>query len=312
MSSPAEFLSKLEQSHKERAPIYTVIAKVADDNGSGGQPVFIQPGLGLIADVIVVTAKLEGARLRCQVGGSIFYKTKDGAFHNEPLSPGDFVLVSMLDGEPDGQCVIIARVPNETMPEPDSVAWQTTHDRTITQAFLHKFAAAKPIFLESDGSDFFWRMVGQSAFTVKFPDGSVFSVQPNTIPKDYTDLAGLPEFPQNALDTLNGPGYQMKIKHSNGAAIIWTGRGLKLSSPNGSTYLEITDGKIVANTPVFQTTGKTFLCWRPSDTSDAPLHAALMGSIATISLKPLTPVPADMAAAQVRSSVGVFFGRGFV
>lgn len=240
----SEGVGKLEKEMDEGRPVYLAHGVIVDDDDA----IHWVKGQGLYATV-VLSGKFDGARCKCEVGGSLFSASPRGRIHSEPLASGDHVIVALVEGDPRGHAVIISRNVNASSPPTaDDVAYRGLHEVNLAKHHVDKYEVGASRFEELENGSYFMRMKGKGNWTVKFPDGSVI---------DATQ------------DPVRG-GVQIKIKHGGGACVLVSGTGVQMKSPSGGSWLQVDDaGVVIASDKVVRTQGVTMLDMKAG--ADAPV-----------------------------------------
>ncbi|MBI2391508.1 MAG: hypothetical protein HYV09_18100 [Deltaproteobacteria bacterium] len=204
-------------------------------------------GQGLYAEVVLASDPWDGATCKAAVGGSLFYATKRGRLHSEPIAAGDHVIVVLIEGDPNGHCVIISRASGAHAEPEAEVAFRGVHEINLTKHHFDKYEKGSGHLIEYEDGSVFTRLKGKGNYTVKLPDGSVI---------DATN------------DAVNG-GYQLKLKHAGGACVLVNANAVQLKSPMGTSWLQVSDKGIDLVGPYVRTKSLTFLSL-DKEVGDAP------------------------------------------
>jgi hypothetical protein len=239
-----EALDALGRKILDGAPVYLAHAVVDEIHWIEAQ--------GLYAVVTVVTDPFHGTKCKAAVGGSL-YGAWSGRFHSEPLVRGEHVLLALVEGTPEGHAVVLSRVPVQASAPPSSAVFRLVNERNLERVTFDVFGDGESWYRGLKNGSMFTRLEGEGAYTVQLPDGGLIDAT-----KD--DAQG---------------GWSIKLKTGAGATVLATATGVALRSPDGASYLEVTNAGIVAHGPIVKTEGTTLLNVKPGDVP--AVQAALFG-----------------------------------
>jgi len=194
-------------------------------------------GQGLYAEVVLATEPYDGTPCKAAVGGSLFYATKRGRVHSEPIASGDHVIVALIDGDPNGHCVILSRVPGTHAEPGEQVAYRGVNEINLSNHYFDKHEKGGSHLIEYEDGSVFTRMVGSGNWTLKLPDGSVIDAQGNPLTNSY----------------------DLKLKQSQGAAVILSAKGVQVKSPSATSWIQVDDTGVTIAGPRVVTQGITLL-----------------------------------------------------
>lgn len=199
-------------------------------------------GQGLYVEAVISGGEFDGQRVKASVGGNL-YGSFGGRFHSEPLKAGEHLLIALVEGAPDGAAVAFTRIPVEDSAPPDQAAFRTVTEANLKRFLFDVLPDGIGYSATVQNGSIYVRLIDASDFTIQTPDGGAIAV---------------------VEDKIQG-GYQIKIKHGGGAVLLVTGTGLELRSPNGKSYVQVTDAGVVLHGAKFvKTEGVTLLAMDPT------------------------------------------------
>jgi hypothetical protein len=273
--NPASAIDLLQKKILEGVPLTLSIGFVANEPDA----IRYVAGIGLYSRVTLAGGVWNAEPCDAMVAGSIFFATARGRLHSEPLSPGDPVVVALLDGRPDGVCCILSRANFAgTVPEGVEIGHRPIHEVNLSNHYFDRYPSGSDRYVDLVKGSCFVRLNEAGNATLQTPDGGTVDA---------------------VEDTVNG-GWTFKIKNAGGAVAIVSKAGVRLASPDGQTYLQVDDDGITARSPGrFKTEcGFVLLNIKPEDAPQIPARlCAYRGS-----LIPTTPV------ASIAPSKTVFIG----
>jgi len=275
MQAIADALALLEQKIRAGLPVPLSVGFIARNENA----IRYVARQGLYSRVVLSGGVWDGETCDAAVGGALFFATARGRFHSEPIAPGEAVLVALVEGDPAGAAVIVSRYSTtDAAADPEEeVGFRPVHEVNLSNHHVDRMTPGADVYVDLVRGSYFMRLQEVGDYTIRAPDGTVVNL---------------------LQDDANG-GWSAKLKHATGACVLVSGAGVRITSPDGESYLQVDNAGVAVRTPGrFKTeAGLVFLNVRETD-------AALLPTAMCAYRGPLVPTPLVTAP-----SATVFIGN---
>lgn len=212
----AEGAQAMLRKAAELVPKRIVQAEIADTEDA----VFWRDGMGLYATVVAVGSPYDGQEGTFPVGGDLFYAF-NGALHLRTLRRKQPVTVHLLEESMEGHGVIVSRVTTDKSNPVVSAGFRKLAGNFDRHNF-DVFGDGEDVHTETVNGSIWYRINKSGSFVVNTPDGGSFV---------YDDASK-----------------SWKVKSGGGASLTVGPAGVCLRSPDGASFLEVSNAGVTSNT----------------------------------------------------------------